>query len=70
MRQVVLGKSGLKVSGVGLGGIPIMRITEPEAVKVLHKALELGVTFIDTAACYGDSQAKIGPPYMTGVMAW
>lgn len=60
MRTAVLGKSGLKVSAVGFGGIPIMRISEPQAVTVLHRALDLGVTFIDTAAGYGDSQAKIG----------
>ncbi len=60
MRTTSLGKSGLDVSAVGFGGIPIMRIGEAQAVTVLHRALELGVTFIDTATGYGDSQAKIG----------
>ena len=60
MRKTTLGKSGLEVSAVGFGGIPIMRVSEREAVAVIHRALDLGVTFIDTAACYGDSQAKIG----------
>ncbi len=60
MRKTTLGKSGLEVSAVGIGGIPIMRISEGEAVEVIHRALALGVTFIDTAACYADSQAKIG----------
>ncbi len=60
MRQVVLGKSGLKVSAVGFGGIPIMRVSEDEAVRAVRRALDLGVNFIDTAAGYGDSQRKIG----------
>ncbi len=60
MRKVTLGKSGLEVSAVGLGGIPIQRTEQEEAVGVIRRALELGVTFIDTAAGYGDSQKKIG----------
>lgn len=60
MRKVVLGKSGLEVSAVGFGGIPIMRVSEDEAVRTVRRALDLGVTFLDTAASYGDSQIKIG----------
>jgi len=60
MREVVLGKSGLRVSAVGFGGIPIQRLTEEEAVKVIQRSLDLGVTFIDTAAGYTTSQARIG----------
>ena len=60
MRTVTLGKSGLKVSAVGFGGIPIMRVDEDQAIAAIHRALDLGVTFIDTAAGYSDSQVKIG----------
>jgi len=60
MRQQVLGKSGLQVSAVGFGGIPIQRVSEEEAVRVVRRALDLGVTFIDTASGYSDSQRKIG----------
>lgn len=60
MRTVTLGKSGLEVSAVGFGGIPIMRVSEEEAAATIHRALELGVNFIDTAAGYADSQRKIG----------
>jgi hypothetical protein len=60
MQQVVLGKSGLRVSAVGFGGIPIMRVSQRDAVRTIHRALELGVNFIDTAAGYADSQQKIG----------
>jgi len=60
VRKKILGKSGLEVSAVGFGGIPIQRVSEDEAVAVIRRALDLGVTFIDTAAGYGDSQRKIG----------
>jgi predicted aldo/keto reductase-like oxidoreductase len=60
VREVVLGKSGLTVSAVGFGGIPIQRLDDEEAVAVVRRALDLGVTFIDTASSYSDSQRKIG----------
>jgi len=60
MQKVVLGKTGLEVSAVGFGGIPIMRVPQDRAVAIIRRALDLGVTFIDTAAGYADSQTKIG----------
>ena len=60
MEKVTLGRSGLKVSAVGFGGIPIQRLSHDGAVEVLHVAFELGVNFVDTAAAYADSEEKIG----------
>ena len=60
MRQVILGRSGLSVSAVGFGGIPIQRVGNDDAVRAIRTALDLGVNLIDTAAGYGDSQKKIG----------
>jgi len=60
MRKVILGKSGLEVTAVGFGGIPIMRVAMDDAVPVIRRALDLGVNFIDTAAGYGDSEEKVG----------
>jgi hypothetical protein len=60
MRKVVLGKTGLDVSAVGFGGIPIQRLDFDEAVSVIRRAVSLGVTLIDTASGYSDSQQKIG----------
>lgn len=68
----VLGKSGLKVSNIGLGtwkmGYPQSgdgsRIDESNAFEILDRALELGVTFWDTANRYnnasGNSERIIG----------
>jgi predicted aldo/keto reductase-like oxidoreductase len=60
MKTVRLGKTNLEVSRVGMGGIPIQRPTEDEAIKIIHRALELGINFIDTAAGYGNSEGRIG----------
>jgi len=60
MHKVRLGKTELMVSAVGLGGIPIQRPTEEEAVEVVRRCLNLGVNFIDTANGYGNSEERIG----------
>jgi predicted aldo/keto reductase-like oxidoreductase len=60
MRYLTLGRTGLMVSEVGFGGIPIIRLSLAEAVAVLRRALERGVTLFDTANLYLDSEDKIG----------
>jgi len=60
MKTVDLGKSGLKVTELGCGGIPIMRVPVEEAKAVLRRCIELGVRFFDTAHVYSDSEEKIG----------
>ena len=60
MRDVMLGNTGLKVSEVGFGGIPIIRLSMEEAVRVLKRAYDRGVTFYDTANVYLDSEEKMG----------
>jgi predicted aldo/keto reductase-like oxidoreductase len=55
-----LGKTGLTVSRVGIGGIPLQRPTETEAIEVIQRALDLGINFIDTAAGYGNSEERVG----------
>jgi uncharacterized protein len=49
MRYRVLGKTGLTVSEVGFGAIPIIRLSQDKAVRVLRRALERGISFYDTA---------------------
>ncbi len=60
MQYRVLGRTGLKVSVIGFGGIPIQRISESQAAAVINRALELGINFFDTARGYTDSEAKLG----------
>ncbi|HEX9897210.1 MAG TPA: aldo/keto reductase [Dehalococcoidales bacterium] len=60
MEKIRLGRTNLMVSRIGFGGIPIQRLTEDEAVAVVKKCLELGITYIDTANAYTTSERRIG----------
>ncbi|MCL2380347.1 MAG: aldo/keto reductase [Treponema sp.] len=60
MEKVRFGKTGLMVSRVAFGGIPIMRLTKAGAAHLLQQVIGLGVNFIDTANGYADSEEKIG----------
>ena len=62
MEQRRFGDTGLSVSVVGLGAGEIGETDVGEAVaaEVLHGALDLGVTLIDTARGYGSSEERIG----------
>lgn len=60
MKTVILGKTGLEVSRIGIGGIPLNRPSEKEAIAVVQRALDLGINFIDTAIGYGKSEERIG----------
>ena len=54
-----VGRSGLRVSAVGLGCNNFgWRIEVEPSRKVVHKALDLGVTLLDTADMYGDGQSE------------
>ena len=67
-----LGRTGLQVSEIGLGtvelgldyGMPVagehLRPPENQAARLLNRALDLGVNFIDTARAYGASEEVIG----------
>lgn len=60
MRYRILGKTGLQVSELGFGSIPIMHLSTNEAVTILRHAHDQGITLYDTANAYSDSEDKIG----------
>jgi len=60
MQRLVIGKTGLEVSRLGFGGIPIQRVDEKQAVETVVHAVESGVDFIDTARNYTTSERRIG----------
>jgi predicted aldo/keto reductase-like oxidoreductase len=61
MRQMVLGRSGLSVSAVGLGGVQFSKITPKQVSGVIGVAIDCGITFFETAYGYFDSEEKMGP---------
>ncbi len=60
LRKRTLGKTGLNVTEMGFGGIPIQKVTEEEAVAVVRRCHELGVNYFDTARGYTTSEDRIG----------
>jgi len=60
MEKIRLGRTGMMVSKLGFGGIPIQRVSEEEAVAVVRKCLDLGITYLDTANGYTTSEERIG----------
>ncbi len=60
MRKTVLGRTGLSISKIGMGCLPLQRCSTDYAVKLLQAAYEGGITFYDTANAYTDSEHKIG----------
>lgn len=63
LEKVRLGRTGLMVTRVSMGCIPIQRITKDEAVALLHRAFDYGINFYDTANFYTDSEEKIGAAF-------
>ena len=60
MTTVTLGKTGIVSPKNAFGALPIQRVTDEEAVAILHRAYEGGMTFFDTARAYSDSEHKLG----------
>ena len=60
MRNIILGRSGIAVSAVGLGGIQFAKIGRRQAARAICTGLDLGINFLETADSYWDSEEKIG----------
>ena len=67
MQYTTLGKTGLEVSRLGFGCMRLPMKTQSEvdrdlAIPMLHRGVELGITYFDTAVgyCSGDSQRVLG----------
>ena len=60
MEYRVLGKTGLNISRMGFGGIPIQRIDAEGTKNLMHRLLENGVNYIDTARGYTVSEEYLG----------
>lgn len=63
MNYRVLGKTGFKVSEIGYGAWGIGKTgwigaDDAESIKALHRSIELGLNFIDTALGYGDGHSE------------
>lgn len=60
MEYRILGKTGLKISRMGFGGIPIQRVDQEATKQLMKKLVEEGVNYIDTAKGYTVSESYLG----------
>jgi len=60
--QTAFGATGLQVSrlGLGCGGLGESRVSDAEAERLVHAALDLGITFFDAARSYGPAEERLG----------
>lgn len=58
--KIRLGRTGLMVTRVGFGGVPIQRLSESDAIAAVRSCLDLGINFIDTANAYTNSEERVG----------
>lgn len=67
MQYRVLGKTGIKISTLGFGAMRLPQINADgktvfdveDSIRIIHRAFELGVNYIDTAPYYCDTQSEI-----------
>jgi aryl-alcohol dehydrogenase-like predicted oxidoreductase len=70
MEQRVLGRTGVRLSLIGFGGIVVMNASEQEASERVREAIEHGINYFDVAPSYGDAEVRLGPalePYRNEV---
>src|ERR1700727_1248560 len=64
MRYRTLGRTGIKVSPYALGalalGTPVGNADHDDSVRIIHKALDAGINFLDTSDTYGESEVVVG----------
>ena len=60
MEYRVLGKTGLKISRMGFGGIPIQRIDAQGTKELMNRLMDAGINYIDTARGYTVSEEYLG----------
>ena len=63
MKRRRLGRTGAMVSEIGygawgIGGSQWMGAQDDESLRALHRAVDLGLNFIDTALAYGDGHSE------------
>ena len=75
MKTRKLGKTGIEVSEIAFGGVEIGMpygigvnskadmLSKPQAINLLHEALDKGINFFDTARLYGESESIMGEAF-------
>ncbi|UCE08668.1 MAG: aldo/keto reductase [bacterium] len=56
-----LGRTGEILSIIGLGGIVVKDVEQPEANNIVAKAYDRGINYFDVAPTYGNAEEQLGP---------
>ena len=59
MPMTTLGKSGLKVSRITLGGFHMRNRGEKQGIEIIHRAIDLGINFLDSAHKYHNGESDV-----------
>lgn len=59
--QRSLGKTGVELSIIGMGGIVVMNVPQEEANRIVAEAVDRGVNYFDVAPSYGNAEERLGP---------
>lgn len=60
MEKRQLGRTGCEITALGFGGMELHKLDEDSAVKLLNRALDLGISYVDTSPEYPMSEYYIG----------
>ena len=63
MKTITLGSTGITVPQNAFGALPVQRVGVADAVEILRRAYDGGMTFFDTARAYSDSEVKMGEAF-------
>lgn len=63
MKQITLGSTGITTPQNAFGALPIQRVSHDEAVSLLRRAFDGGMTFFDTARAYTTSEERVGAAF-------
>jgi aryl-alcohol dehydrogenase-like predicted oxidoreductase len=56
-----LGKTGVELSIIAMGGIVVMNVSQPFANNIVAEAVDRGINYFDVAPTYGNAQERLGP---------
>jgi predicted aldo/keto reductase-like oxidoreductase len=63
MEYRTLGRTGLRVSALGMGTIQITRLPWKESIDVVRRVMDMGINWFDTARGYFDSELRLGEAF-------
>lgn len=67
MKEITLGRTGIRVLQNAFGALPIQRVSHETAVGLLRRAYDGGMRYFDTARAYSDSEEKMGIAFSGGL---